>query len=62
MKHLRAAPFLLEFKDTVFVKVQSRNSNGWSEDFSLVNLTGATIQTEPAVMQAVIRGTQSSEV
>lgn len=42
---LRAAPYSLVFKDTVFAKVRTRNVNGWSPGFSPVNLTGATIQT-----------------
>ena len=53
---LRASPFSLVFQDTVFVKVRARNSNGWSLDYSTLNLIGATIQTEPIVMQPVTRG------
>jgi hypothetical protein len=53
---LRAAPFSL------VVKVQARNGNGWTSSFSEVNLSGALIQTEPAVMLPVSRGSQTSEV
>lgn len=47
--NLRGAPFNLDYPNTVYAKVRSRNINGWST-FSDVNTEGATILTEPATM------------
>jgi hypothetical protein len=46
---LMKAPFLLEFDDLVQIRVQAKNSRGWS-DFSDLNTDGARIQSEPLFM------------
>jgi hypothetical protein len=65
MTVLRSTTYGLDFGDVVYAKVKAHNERGWSA-FSDVSatLTGATVQTEPATMNAPVNGsaTSSSQV
>lgn len=53
LQTLRAAPYLLGFKDFVIVRVRSLNTFGWSLQ-SQPNAGGAVIQVEPMKMQVPV--------
>jgi len=61
MATLRGAPFSLAFGQVVKVKISSRNVNGWSLP-TQSSVNGATIRTQPTVMTALTRGSQTTEL
>jgi len=56
---LEKEPFNYEFDDLVRVKVQAKNSRGWS-DFSDLNVDGARIQSAPMSMSQPTRDSKTN--
>ena len=60
MTELRSSPYSLLLGNLTVAKVRASNMNGWSA-YSVPNLSGAGVQTEPQQMTAVTRGPSTSQ-
>jgi hypothetical protein len=60
MTVLRASPFNLIFDSYVYAKIESKNQFGYSILMSPANTAGGKIQTEPAAVVGLGRGTSTS--
>lgn len=61
MADLTQAPYSLSLGDLIVAKVRANNPIGWSL-FSDENTSGATVQTKPATMNPVTRGSETNLV